>query len=145
MQILKFMSDRHFKIWDPGPSKGRKHSGPDPAKHLGMSLPMSTCKSMAMKQLKWAIAFDPSMLLKSAECNNTTLTGTIWGYQYKIQLLIWFYKLSCISCAGVTFVCVLWIEWWLQFKWKEFPQNKKTGHQCSLLKTQGDSHRRKHR
>lgn len=34
MQILKFMSDRHLKISDPKPSKGRNHSDPDPAKHL---------------------------------------------------------------------------------------------------------------
>lgn len=34
MQILKFMSDRHLKICDPGPSKGRDHADPDPAKHL---------------------------------------------------------------------------------------------------------------
>lgn len=60
------------------------------------------CKSMAVKQFKWAIAFDPSILLKPTECNSATLAGMIWGNEYKLQLMIWFHELSHISCAEET-------------------------------------------
>lgn len=98
MQILKLMSDRHLKICDPGPSKSRKHSDPDPAKYLDIPV-QEHVKSMATKQFKWAIGFDPSILLKWVECKSVTLAGMIWGNEYKIQLLIWFNELSCISWA----------------------------------------------
>lgn len=45
------MSDRHLKISDPKPSKGRSRSDPDPAKNLDIFMQENVHK-FAVKQFK---------------------------------------------------------------------------------------------
>lgn len=65
-----------------------------------------------LKEITWVEYWsNPSTLSKPAEGNDTKLTGTTWGNQYKTGLPIWFHELSFISLPGKqrssVWMCVL--------------------------------------
>lgn len=65
------MSDRHLKNCDPGPSKGRKHSDPDPAKHLDMFMQehvqVHGHETIQVSNLLWSL--NPSEVNRMQQCN----------------------------------------------------------------------------
>lgn len=71
MQILKFMSDRHLKICDPGPSKGRDHADPDPAKHLDkfMQEHEQVHGHKTIQVSNWLGPLNPSGVCRMQQCN----------------------------------------------------------------------------
>lgn len=142
MQILKFMSDRHCKICDPGPSKGRKHADPDSAKYLGMfmqqHMQVRGHETIRVNNCLWSL--NPSEVNRMQQCNISWDHLGQW-VQDTTSDLISRTVLHFLSWRdkGVAFVYVLWIEGWLWSKWKEF----RTDHQGSLFKTQRDFHRKR--
>lgn len=142
MPILKFMSDRQLKICDSGPSKGRKYSDPDPAKHLDMFMQehMQVHGHETIQVSNWLWSLNPSEVNIMQQSSISWDDLGQWVQDTTSDLISWT-VLHFLSWRdkGVGFVCVLCMEGWLWLKWKAFY----TDHQSSFFKTQKDSHRKK--
>lgn len=89
MQILKIMSDRHLKICDPGPTKGRKHSDPHPGKHFDIIMQEheQVHGHKTNQTSNWLGPLNPSGVCRMQQCN-ISWDDQGRGHECKTQFLI---------------------------------------------------------